>query len=705
MSLDMNSPKGFCEYRVLTKIPVVNISESLSIKDESLQRDYEKFDAVMQSGLYDPRFEDGELKYRNLEVLVLSPSLPVGSDLSEVVQVVRAEYLMMLLLHPGAHPGLQEIWTESIGGDDGLAKFRTRLWRDLGGVGSPRILPVGVSGFIKDSSSGGALLITRRRGDLAINPRVWGPPVDGGLRSSDPHNDLMSEVASECAWLAGEDFESEPRSKDAWRFSGISFPSGDTAADGCAEVGVNFIFEAHLSEPDQRRAVALGTARGRSDEATEFRSIGFESWPRELTGARPSESLVAFLDFDSGSETGDLATWISTHSDAKQGSSWGEQELVTGQSLRQSDSEQRSGSGETRYSSRYFEALVGQVPGLSHADYNMSDEASTLAKRLWNTDPSQSVGDAHSHSEIVADVMKYVVPVVCYLRHSQGSTDSRRFESADFTRLYEASVYRTSHLLFGGSSKWPQYLAAALASPNQEERGTLVLDEAANAASQMLAAARAAQSVTGAGGLTEVPLNQSVLDELAADIRNSTVNCPFRVSLELFLFAVAMTGKREGRDADVAEYALSQKHRRWLSGNQMALFYKSSGLISARTPSLTQLRLGYEYCQSALAAMPGQAGVHHTAATYELRFDVVLPEVDRGSVWLERARNSSERAVSLDPEFPLFYATRAAIRSRAGQEQHARMDLETALELVLREPEAPPQWIETWEGALSRLGV
>jgi hypothetical protein len=454
-----------------------------------------------------------------------------------------------------------------------------------------------------------------------------------------------------------------------------------------------------------------------NEEARDYRVVAASRWANELAGLRPAEVLCGLLDSRGSAGASAWDSWQRMHSssDARAAAGAPKRRLLSDAEVRAVVRRSESTTeGATKYGSDYFESLIRRYPGLGRSDDNLVDESISLASDLAAREPDDLDDLDTALSEQTTKICGLVVPLLAELEVIRRDPDTGRFETHDYGRLYEAVIYRVAHELFRSRPAWPAYLARKVAAG---DLGTLTaVSEAAKEIRRDLRGAdsvhpggeqpqpgeatKVVRDVTGADRLSN-----ALADYLHFDVEKTQHLARLRLDAELLFHAVAITAKRDRGDADVGEYSLSNHHRRSLSGNQLALSFKASGLVATRTSSITQLRLGYEFCRAALKRFPLQPGVHHTAALYELRLATVLPKTDRGAEWLDRARDSIEQAVTLDPEWPEFYATRGLVRWRARSLELARLDYETALELVAREEQAPREWLTAWANALDRLSV
>jgi len=695
--------------------------DSPSIADLDGGDEYRQLHAVMQSGLYDPMFRDGEVKYRNGRVLIVSPAVPCP-DLPDLlraggVPLVRVEYLTLLVLHPGTHPGIKSIMGETLAGPgkgarearEELERFAARLWLALGGRKEHRrVLPVGLSGFLV---ADGHTVIAKRRGDVAINPGVWAATIDGGLRhhghSDGLKRDLLSEVGDECSWLSEESLAAVT-TFDGWSLSGVFVPNGVTALPGCAPTGLTLVYECNVLSKERLTSELADQRSLITHEASDLQLLTPIEWPTDLLTRTPAEPLVAWCGSQHGDKSGARASedwdwWSSKHGVGDRQTL--ARELLSAVDMRARLDTSRS-AREARFASRYFVTVVQRFPGLAELDAELEDVSSTLAKEMKDADPEHDSGEYH---EAVASLL---IPALAYLEQTRLSGIAPVMGAPDFGRLYEAVIYRFCHVLFSGAAKWPEHLAT-LAATSEGGIGSGFLEELQKEALRFAGKHGSAGEgeVAPADGRSVEPAGDTyppLTTEVAAYLRDfdrETVRRHRRLGTdaELFLFAIALTAMRDSSDPNVVDYALKPQHQRWLSGNPLALFFKASGIIEARTPSSAEMTLGYQFCGAAARALPKQPGVHHTMAIYELRRATRSPA--RRADALREAAKNVDRAIELDPEWPVFYATRARVRRLGGQLADARSDLVTALDLVQRDAEAPEEWLHAWSKALEELEV
>jgi hypothetical protein len=346
-------------------------------------------------------------------------------------------------------------------------------------------------------------------------------------------------------------------------------------------------------------------------------------------------------------------------------------------------------SGEAQFATAFFAALLDRYPLLARSMSTLADEGSNIG-----------LGQNRNVDEVMDDLLGVIAAVLLALEFARLEQRSERVDVVDFCRLYEACVYTVSTVTFEHQHHWPSLLAAELAHAN---RRADVRSAGERAEKDIVEYCREyCQAVDPTGARDE--RRSSLIDEY---LRGPGQKTRLHLDLELFLYSVALLGMRSLGDPQVAEYALSPDHRFSFIGNPIAAFFKATGLIATPYTPLTQLRLGYELCNSALARFPDQAGAHHTSAIYQLKLGNAVPGRDGGHRWLEGALDSAHRAIALDPEWPEFHATRGSVRRRLGDFELARLDYETAIELVVRCPDKYrrnlSEWIQRWTAALDQV--
>jgi hypothetical protein len=148
--------------------------------------------------------------------------------------------------------------------------------------------------------------------------------------------------------------------------------------------------------------------------------------------------------------------------------------------------------------------------------------------------------------------------------------------------------------------------------------------------------------------------------------------------------------------------ALDDRYRQSLSGNQIALFFRSRGLLVSPVASMAQTQLGLQFVTTALRTFERNPGMHHTRALYLLRQSAMTEIESVSQRCLEEALESVERALASDAEFPQFYATRAMVKNRLRDSGGALIDIRAAIELGRYSASSPAvaEEIKNWTDRL-----
>ena len=718
----MPSDKATCRFYELDGEPTVTLADNHALADYSeLSRErLNVIERMLGRGLFDEDLRSGQIRFRNQLVCILDPNQDVAALIGQLekgrgaeveIRTIKLPYLEMLLMHPGAHPRVVERCADEVGGEAALNDLRGNLrQRIVGLTADTRIMPIGVSGLVFANDRGTTLIqAAQRRNNVAINPSAWTYTVDGGLRGQSPRHDFEEELAVEAGTVHFDAWRGVA-SRQNWEVAGVTFSTAFEPMHACAPVGLNFVFRKEVSADDFLSLQEEFAMTATHEEATQTTSVPTNSWDFAFAGKRPSESLLAsVMALDETDEP--FENWTKQPSRPIELKS-----LRTGEQIK--PQRRVEGSEFAAFASDYFASLINRYAGLSETDAQLQDDSSTIEESVAAArNASGDEEKARQALNLAERTMPLLVRILAWLEEIRTDpTDRDRLETTDFPRLFEAVTYRVSALLFQGQADTPALLAELVAKPSEKSQALRKLIEAAaeetlrdhtqTAAEQSLAHSSSAL-------LAAAPKLERAVGYLR-DYSSGESDRYFRlrIDLELLLFSCALVVMRESGDARTADFALAATHQRSLSGNPLALTAKSSAIAGLTTASLGELRLGYEYCRAAIAVLPNNAGLLHTSAVYELRFSSLLASTaEERDSWLQRARRNVDLAVTRDPEWPTFYPTRASIRRRSGDFAGARMDLESAIDLVARtlarsEPgqaSAPEAWRESWEAEIKAI--
>jgi hypothetical protein len=608
----------------------------------------------------------------------------LGRAPEPAVPTTRMDYASVLAMSPGIHPSVKSAFDaelENASTDVGLRSVDAiveAVDEHYGTLGSWQSCPVplGVVGIVAQALDTPSFLVMKRSHEVAVNPGVWTTTIDGGCfdHLDWPWENLKKESKSEAPWTEKWD----------WTYLGVSFPSNRRV--GVARSGLNACFGVTVED--------LGRF---ADPTTD--EVSFESIERRIAAVdeilegelRPcSDSLYAlaehFREQDHAMELSNpqgphLMPKVQIRDRSKDGHGSSEAQRTMPAMQR------NSLSGEGAFGSRFFAALIRRYPLLADIDNESLDIAGEI-----------DLSATRDELAVVEETFPLIASFLTALEVLRVHRDETRLDLVDFARLYEGVVYRLSHNLFRGSATWPQRLAAAVRpshygeqSPYSEE-----LTMAATAARERIVQYHA--------GKREIELPADVGYTVDLYLERPGDDTRLRLDFELLLYCTAIHALRQVKDPRVAQYAMAEDHRFSFTGNPIALFFKSVALIATPYTAVTPLRLGYEFCRGALTRYPGQAGIHHTAALYELKLSETGQSRQAVEDWLVRSLASVNKALTLDPEWPEFYATRARARRRRGDMDGATFDYQMALELVLRYPpedrEGLDAWTKEWTSAL-----
>lgn len=150
-----------------------------------------------------------------------------------------------------------------------------------------------------------------------------------------------------------------------------------------------------------------------------------------------------------------------------------------------------------------------------------------------------------------------------------------------------------------------------------------------------------------------------------------------RRDVSMFCFCVSITCLRKEPDLHINAESFAREHamEQAFVGEPLAYHFFATAL-SRESAGGPDLGLGLEYALAAEKAFPRSAGVVHNVATYLNRMAARTQSDQARKELLDRAFHVVNRAISLNPSYPKFYATRARVRIRKNDIENARTDVD-----------------------------
>jgi hypothetical protein len=621
----------------------------------------------------------------------------------EVLRTALGTYRDVLLFHPALHPAVESGVSAAVtaaaldcrnrgfhqaeairegGRERLLAEPGLLLHRDvaegLRRLGVSGLPPMGVSGVIGlDTPDGEYLLASLRSDEVAVNPGCLGPTIDGGLNwstgSADPATGLWHEIKDEL-----------PGFLDAVELVGTLLPPvdptflGERATSRC---GVNVVYEATIAmAPDElfrrltghfetKELVLIEAARPAAGAAAPFPRVLRHDGDGlvELTRAHPiSEVLAAAL-----ARRGlvDVTNPPPPHREARPMSTTVKLPDIT-------------------LEDQWAEDLIER-----HSRLNRMLTIETLVDLAESGPPTK---------------LEDLQPIFDAVREWEFVRNTGRLKAADDARLFEALVYRVGRYLFMNNERRALAGHDLMLPRNKAEALEQGLDPNPIGSYYTLRLEEVAKADTDED--PEGVWLGEVSDALSALNRNEAVQEYAEVARRgrLLCFCAALWALENKRGASAAGLALDEGYRKSLSGDVIALFFRSRALLVSPVISAAQAQLGLQFVTTALATYDRNPGMHHTKAIFLFR-QSALTEIESVSVnCLQEALSSVETALLWDAEFAKFYFTRARIKYRLKDRAGALIDLRAAIELarysessivVQREVAEWESLLDNWQGS------
>lgn len=639
------------------------------------------------------------LEHRDLAgdiTLNLERQVPVLLTLEEdggtaTVGYTDVSYFDMLLAHTSlAHPveALLDEAVQAAAASDTkypgtLAELRHRLIPDLyskkvreslRSSDLSRLYPIGVSGHLTGTYRGRTHhLLVRRSHRVAVSPGAWALPVEGGaddgFRQSNPVRDIVAEHKSEFPDIEGE----------TWELIGFFVPGNDDPDTTTVKrSGANILFRKRLDNASPRQL--LNALREDFDPATspyyETAAIGTVRWsdkdgalihaagdsPGRMAEPVAETAWVVIRDFEGINSTERGTTAMTDVANP----------IALADRSGPAVSEDRRSLED-----RFGDEQIGRFKNLQEA---------TGSKEVLDMGEAQAVTE-----EMVLQILRIVANYRMLMDHRGGS----HLGHMDAARLFEALVYRVSANLFAGKKDVAEEALAWLhQSPDavSRELGPSLLE------SLIKQYRRKADD--------EVVVDKALAETIEAARADEQFGRYSRLLREakLLCFCCVLWLMEAESMPGAADRALNEKERIDLIGEPIALFFRARALLISPVASDAQTQLGYEYIRAALSKYPNNAGMHHTAAIYQLRRAQTTTDPERAKTRLGEALDDIDRAIIAEPEWPIFYVTRAKIKRLVGETASSLIDLQTAVELAryvsssdIKTSEARREWTELLE--------
>lgn len=612
------------------------------------------------------------------------------------LRVRRAPYLHLLLTSPMVNPlvlkYLERRWGETrrsfsdrafvteLGRTlSTLSAFRRELGRylhpdDVAGpvarLGWGRPLPLGVAGgVVLEGETGGtrSLLAVRRSEAVAIAANAIGPAVDGGLAPRS--GDLTEELLRNGLNIEAKD-EMKGLEEPDWSFAGIS-----VVDDARRSGGITFLFRAHIAHD----------AAGVPDAPTHFEAaqvLRLRLGTDGLPAAHRDDATQALLDLTDGITAPERAT-TSFHVTATHAGHHRPSNLEPDH-----DRSERSMAAQT-LEDRFSDDLLGNIPRLDRVSRASREFGDEEGERLRNIAEDLAGEPTDEHLQEALDLLLRILIEFRFATDGSLTTQSLRQG-----RLFEALVYRVSRELLLGNRR-------------SASRVLTMLDEEAREVHHC-----------GLIGERWAVVTREILDEHAEDQTNDLADAdhwlptllgtydareqargfnPVATDLRLLAFCCSIWIMEALSQLGGPALVLNDEYRRAFAANPDALHFKARALLIDPVLPDYRILLGRQFVIRALREHTENAGVWHTLAMYEMR-------AASTSIWTSRedgfraALESVSSAIGIDPEFPTFYRTRAAIEKLLGLDGAARISLEAAIELsrFLLGAEAASQQTTEW---------
>jgi hypothetical protein len=623
-----------------------------------------------------------------------------GEDCDEVLLCHKITYLEMLLFHPhvgqllskylddacrGVAKILMSQYSEmaaiSSDGLMGLAALRENFYssevlKHLDAKGFKRPLPLGISGSVViDGDSGSELVALRRNSLVAVNPKVWSVPIDGGVVDlAEPSGwleALMDEARDELPLAASE---IDRLSWDPLPFFSGSISGIDHEDDRIRSSGSNLVYSVRYDTKGRSSSQEILNVIGRNLRDPRY----YETNSAALICLNSAQAIIKDIR-----RLGQPISGVLLHSIIETvAPAVAEDFLADLPDLRLSESAKIS-----LYTRSQGRASVSQS-NLEDVTLEGRFASNTLRRypELGKACESAPKGLDEQGSVDEGPLVDWLVFILHRYHQAQNDVSPHEIGLIDPSRLFEAIVYQVVSYGFKNQPERIKTVVSVLKAEEDQNEGFF---------------ASLVKSSLESLGRESRELNEDLGDSDLGDSPTREFSDSYLAGLIsktwLLLYCSLLWAHEQKRSAGSGEMALGSDFGLFdITSDPLGLFFRSRAIISSPVTSIAQTNIGLQFALTAIHAFPDNAGIHHTSALYYLRRASLVADGEATYEVLSKGLDAVNTALLLDSVFAGFYATKAKIQYKMGLRQDAFSNLQSAIEIQRYDSHPATKTLDEW---------